>query len=63
MTPRWTRSRFCASNGQCVEVARTDNEILVRDSKEQAGPVLHFSPAEMRAFVSGVKAGDFDHML
>jgi hypothetical protein len=32
----------------------------VRDSKDQAGPILVFTPAEWSAFVAGVKGGEFD---
>jgi hypothetical protein len=34
--------------------------IILRDSKEPAGAVLRYTGAEWRAFISGVKAGDFD---
>jgi len=44
----------------CVEVATKDGLIGVRDSKNQAGPVLHFNEREWRAFVEGVKNGEFD---
>jgi len=47
----------------CVEVAGGQNleEILVRDTKDKGnGPVLHYTPAEWRAFIGGVKLGVFD---
>jgi hypothetical protein len=34
--------------------------VAVRDSKNQRGPVLVFTPAEWAAFVAGVKDGEFD---
>lgn len=34
--------------------------VLVRDSKDPAGPVLRFSTAEWEAFVAGIHAGDFE---
>jgi hypothetical protein len=34
--------------------------VMVRDSKEEAGPVLHFSYGEWRAFLAGVRSGEFD---
>jgi Domain of unknown function (DUF397) len=52
------------SNGQggnCVEVATLDDGgRAVRDSKNQAGPVLLFTASEWDAFLEGVKAGEFD---
>lgn len=53
-------SSFCATNG-CVEVARlADGGIAVRDGKDRSGPTLVYSAAEWRAFVKGVKNGEFD---
>jgi hypothetical protein len=43
-----------------VEVARAGAEVLVRDSKDAAGPVLAFTAAEWAAFVIGVRSGEFD---
>jgi hypothetical protein len=57
----WIKSSFSFSNGNCVEVASLlENEVGVRDSKDTAGPVLRFTPAEWHAFVGGVRNGEFD---
>lgn len=47
-----------------VELAEAeDGGTLVRDSKlGEDGPVLHFTPAEMKAFIQGVNAGEFDDL-
>jgi hypothetical protein len=44
----------------CVEVAFVDGAIVVRDSKDPAGPQLVFTPQEWDAFVEGAKDGEFD---
>jgi len=44
----------------CVEVAIADEGIRVRDSKDRAAGTLKFTPDEWRAFVAGVKGGEFD---
>lgn len=49
-----------AANPACVEVGFITTEVLLRDSKDQNGPVLHFTPDEWNAFVAGVKDGEFD---
>ena len=36
--------------------------ILMRDSKNPDGPVLAFTEAEWRAFIAGVKDGEFDDL-
>ena len=44
----------------CVEVANSDNVVVIRDSKNCSGPRLEFSQAEWDAFIKGVKNGEFD---
>jgi hypothetical protein len=58
----WRKSsRSSGNGGQCVEVAdNLPGVVAVRDSKNPDGPKLLFTPAEWRAFVGGVKAGEFD---
>ena len=47
--------------GSRVEVALLDDGgWAVRDSREPDGPILFFTPAEVHAFVAGVKDGEFD---
>ena len=49
-----------SGGGGCVEVARMDDTVLVRDSKDRDGPVLVFSPREWDAFLARVRAGEHD---
>lgn len=55
----WKKSTFSESGGECVEVAMTQGGVLVRDSKNPAGPVLWFTRLEWIAFLYGVLAGEF----
>ncbi len=53
-------SRY-SGGGNCVEVARgAEGVVVVQDSKDR-GRHLSFTPMEWRAFMRGVKAGEFDH--
>ncbi|GIE98289.1 DUF397 domain-containing protein [Paractinoplanes rishiriensis] len=57
-SPHWRKSSRCGT-GACVEVAKVDEEYLIRDSKDPGGTVLSFTAQEWKAFVEGVAAGDF----
>jgi len=47
----------------CVMVAHRDGTVVVRDSKDATRTTLYFNEDEWRAFVLGVKAGEFDFGL
>ncbi|MFY1691931.1 DUF397 domain-containing protein [Plantactinospora sp. WMMB782] len=53
----WRKSTRSGGNGgECVEVADNLTDVVaVRDSKDQAGPILAFPPYAWAAFVVGVK--------
>jgi hypothetical protein len=55
--PRWRKSsRSNNTGGNCLEIASNlPGRVLVRDSKDLAGPVLMFGPAAWRSFVVGVR--------
>jgi Domain of unknown function (DUF397) len=55
--PGWHTSSK-SSGGNCVEVKREGDRVLVRDSKDRPGPVLAFDIDVFRAFIDGVKDGD-----
>lgn len=56
----WISSRFC-SNSACVQVAHLPGGMVaVRDSKDTGKAAHVFDREEWAAFVTGVKAGDFD---
>lgn len=51
--PRWRKSTR-SGPGDCVEVAFVDETVLVRDSKNPAGPVLRFGVESWKEFLNGV---------
>ncbi len=55
--PHWrTSTRSGDTGGNCVEVA--DNlagVVLVRDSKDRAGPALTFGPESWRTFIAATR--------
>lgn len=59
---KWKKASFSNGTGgsNCVEVTGgLAGGVFVRDSKDRR-EMLRFTPAEWRAFVRGVKAGEFD---
>ncbi len=47
----WQKSSYSCSNGGCVEVAPTPDRVLVRDSKDPAGPTLTVPTPAWRTFL------------
>jgi uncharacterized protein DUF397 len=61
---RWRKSGRSSAQGNCVETTELpDRQVGVRNSRHPEGPALVFSQAEIRAFLQGVKDGDFDDLL
>ncbi|MFD7236474.1 DUF397 domain-containing protein [Streptomyces syringium] len=61
---RWQKSSFSGgdTNQDCVELAAVDEVVLIRESDEP-DQIVRTSRAKLRAFVLGVKAGEFDHLI
>jgi hypothetical protein len=54
--PGWRKSSR-SSSGNCVEIKQTEDEVLMRNSRDRGGPVLHFDRETFRAFIEDLKAG------
>jgi hypothetical protein len=53
--PIWRKSSYSLANGECVEVAVFDGDIIVRDSKDKLGVRLHCRTAAWREFLATIK--------
>ena len=60
---KWRTSSFSGNNGTCVEVAALpDGHIAVRNSNHRDDGTILFTPAELSAWISGIKTGEFDDL-
>ncbi|MEU5331041.1 DUF397 domain-containing protein [Streptomyces parvus] len=60
---KWQKSSFSGGGGeQCVELAENAGAILMRESDDPE-VIVQTSPEKLRAFIAGVKAGEFDHLI
>ncbi|MGW1404633.1 DUF397 domain-containing protein [Streptomyces sp. NPDC002403] len=60
----WQKSSFSGAdnNQSCIELAPVDGSIKMRES-DDPDVVVTTSVAKLRAFVLGIKAGEFDHLI
>ncbi|MBQ0900866.1 DUF397 domain-containing protein [Micromonospora sp. U21] len=56
MDSQWRKSTRSGSNGACVEARHVDQIVEVRDSKDPAGPTLHFNGAAWMSLLAEVKS-------
>jgi hypothetical protein len=60
---KWRKSQASNPSGCCVEVAELPGgSIAVRNSRDPSGPALVFTRAEIGAFLTGTKNGEFDDL-
>ena len=61
---QWRKGQRSSATGNCVQTAKLPGGgAAIRNSREPDGPALLFSGAEIRAFLEGVKDGEFDDLL
>jgi hypothetical protein len=59
----WFKSSYSGNGASCVECAHLpDSGMAVRDTKNRSGTVLRFTAHEWKAFLAGVRSGEFDYL-
>ncbi len=56
----WRKSSYSNGANNCVEISDRPQRVAIRDSKRPEGPVIEVTRAAWRAFLDGVKRGEFD---
>jgi len=52
----WRTASYSGANGgECVEVASTDEAVMVRDTKDRAGATLSVPANAWQAFIAAMK--------
>jgi hypothetical protein len=60
----WQKSQRSNSQGACVELARLDSAtVAIRNSRDPRGAALVYPAEAVRAMVSALRAGEFDHLV
>jgi hypothetical protein len=61
---QWQASRHGDRQAACVEMAvLPGGSIAMRDSRQPDGPALIYTYAEIEAFITGAKDGEFDDLV
>jgi len=53
----WRTSRASADQGACVEVARRESSVLVRDSRDRSGVVLKVTSTQWHDLLARIRHG------
>lgn len=56
----WRKSRASVRDGECVEIARLDASVLVRDSRDKNHQPLKLSITQWRWLMTRIRSGDLD---
>lgn len=59
----WQKSSFSGQGANCLHVAAPDTDTIKLCESDDPEVVVTTTPANLKAFILGVKAGEFDHFV
>jgi hypothetical protein len=59
----WQKSSYSNEGANCLYVAAADNSTVKLRESDAPDAIVTTTPAKLRAFILGIKAGEFDHFL
>ncbi|MEU2874147.1 DUF397 domain-containing protein [Streptomyces olivoreticuli] len=59
---QWQKSSYSTDGNECVELARSAEAILMRES-DTPDLIVTATPAKLRVFLRAAKNGEFDHLI
>ncbi|NEB89028.1 DUF397 domain-containing protein [Streptomyces anulatus] len=60
---QWVKARSSQGDGNCVELAKLDSGVAIRNSRFPSSGALLYTPEEVRRFIAAAKSGEFDHLI
>ncbi|MFD8970170.1 DUF397 domain-containing protein [Streptomyces sp. NPDC059568] len=62
-TNYWQKSSYSGTAGNCIDVAAADDGTIKLRESDSPDTIVTTTPEKLRAFILGVKAGEFDHFV
>ncbi|WP_405798579.1 DUF397 domain-containing protein [Streptomyces sp. NBC_01506] len=57
----WQKSSYSGNAGNCINVSASDDGTIKLRESDDPDVIVTTTPEKLRAFILGVKAGEFDH--
>ncbi|MFF2950369.1 DUF397 domain-containing protein [Kitasatospora sp. NPDC057965] len=58
----WQKSSFSGDAANCIYLAGTPEGVVKIRESDDPDVVITTTPDRLRAFIGGIKAGEFDHL-
>ncbi|MFE1960092.1 DUF397 domain-containing protein [Streptomyces sp. NPDC059479] len=59
----WQKSSYSGTGGNCIDIAAADDGTIKLRESDSPDTIVTTTPEKLRAFILGIKAGEFDHFV